>query len=259
MENNHKLTLYVSYYLSRFNNEALTNLNYKTWSSAFEDISKKLNVKKLSVRNWRDEFDPLFQHRKGWYQRPMSPSRVKIVQALEELDEMQVRGIVIDILTGKIKEDPEEEVQLLSLVTEDTKGKGHKTFILRGPTGKAAENFYIRYYNETYLPRKGVLIDCRDLGCGYDFKIESNDLESYIEVKGMIDISGGILFTDKEWQIAAEKGNNYFLCIVKNIGNNPEISFVQNPASKLNPKKNIYTTIQINWSVPENQLISLNA
>lgn len=259
MEKNHKLTLYVSYYLSRFNNEALINLNYKTWSNAFEDISKKLNVKRLSVRNWRDEFDPIFQHRKGWYQRPMSPSRVKIVQALEDLNEVQVRGIVKDILSGKIKEEPEEEVQLLSLITEDTKGKSQNKFILRVPTGKAAEDYFIQYYNKTSIPRKGALIDCRDLGCGYDFRIESNNLEAYVEVKGLADISGGILFTDKEWQVARDKGDDFFLCIVKNVNENPEINFIQNPASKIKPKKNIYTTIQINWSVTENDLNNLNA
>lgn len=38
MENNHKLTLYVSYYLSRFNDEVLAKLKYTTWNNAFEDI-----------------------------------------------------------------------------------------------------------------------------------------------------------------------------------------------------------------------------
>ena len=254
MENNHKLTLYISYYLARFNNEALTNLNYTTWNNAFEDIGKKLNVKPHSVKNWRDEFDPLFGHRAGWYQRPMSPSRVKVVRALEDLSESQIRGIVNDILSSKIREEPEYEEQLLSIITDDTKDKIKGKFILRAPTGKAAENYFIQYYSETSIPKKGHLMDCRDLGCGYDFKISSNDSEIFVEVKGLADVSGGILFTDKEWQVAQEKGNDFYLCIVKNIGVIPEINFIQNPASKIIPKKNIYTTIQINWSISENEL-----
>jgi hypothetical protein len=258
MENSHKLTLYISYYLSRFNNNALANLKYTTWNNAFEDIGKKLNVKPHSVKNWRDEFDPLFGHRVGWYQRPMSPSRIKVAQALEDLSELQIRGIAIDILTGKIKEESEEVEQLLSIVADDKKDKVARQFILRAPTGKAAENYFIKYYNETFTPRKGSLIDCRDLGCGYDFKIESNNLDSYVEVKGLADISGGILFTDKEWQVAKEKGEDFFLCVVKNVNQIPEINFIQNPSLKLDPKKNIYTTIQINWSVTEKQLTELN-
>lgn len=258
MEDNHKLTLYVSYYLARFNNEALGNLHYTTWNNAFEEIGKILKVKPHSVKNWRDEFDPLFGHRVGWYQRPMSPSRIKVAQALEDLNETQVRSIIEDILTSKIKEEPEEEAQLLSIITDEPKGKAIKGFILRGPTGKAAENIFIQYYNEKSIPRKGSLIDCRELGCGYDFKIEATGLETFIEVKGTIDISGGILFTDKEWRTATEKGEDFFLCIVKNVGTNPEISFIQNPAFKLKPKKNICTTIQINWSITENELKKIN-
>ena len=86
------------------------------------------------------------------------------------------------------------------------------------------------------------------------FKIESNGLEFFIEVKGMAQFTGGILFTDKEWSTATEKKDTYYLCIVKNVGTSPEISFIQNPSIKINPKRNIYTTIQINWQVTENQL-----
>ncbi len=258
MEKSHKLTLYISFYLSRFNNEALAKLKYSTWKAAFEDIGGKLGVKPQSVKNWRDEFDPLFSHRAGWYQRPMSPSRVKVAQALEELNESQIRGIVNDILTGKIKDEPDQEDQLLSIVTDDRKNEGTRKFIMRAPTGKAAENYFIQYYNKTFLPKKGELLDCRDLGCGYDFKIQSDVLDTYVEVKGLAEISGGILFTDKEWKVATDKGENFFLCIVRKVNETPVIRFIQNPVSKLNPRKNIYTTIQVNWSVSESQLNTVN-
>jgi hypothetical protein len=259
MENNHKLGLFVSYYLSRFDKDAYLNLGYGKQVPTHKKIGELLGINFHTIRNWRDQFDPLHGHRAGWYQREITQSRINVAKALEDLNEVQIRGLVIDILAGKIREHPEDEEQLLSIITDDSKYKVTRKYILRGPTGKAAESFFILYFNKTSLPREGSLIDCRDLGCGYDFKIESNNLDSYIEVKGMIDNSGGILFTDKEWQQATEIGNNYFLCIVKNIGNKPEINFIQNPASKIKPKKNIYTTIQINWSVTENELVKINA
>ncbi|MEO6547715.1 MAG: DUF3883 domain-containing protein [Ferruginibacter sp.] len=259
MENNHKLGLYVSYYLSRFDKEAYQNLGFGKQVPTHKKIGELLKINFHTIRNWRDQFDPIHRHRVGWHQREITQSRINVAKALEDLNEVQVRGIVIDILTGMIKEEPEEEAQLLSIITEDTKDKSAKKFILRGPTGKTAEVFFIQYHNETSIPRAGSLIDCRDLGCGYDFKIESNNIEYYIEVKGMIDTAGGVSFTDKEWQVSTEKGDNFFLCIVKNIGTNPEIDFIQNPASKIKPKKNIYTTIQINWSVTENELNKLDA
>ncbi len=258
MEPNHKLTLYVTYYLSRFNDKALVNLGYETWNEAFNDIAEKLKVKRHSVKNWRDEYDPLFEYRAGWYQRPMSPSRVKVVQAFEDLDEKQIREIVKDILSGKIQRDEEELEQLLNLVaSDDSKNKTPK-YILRGPTGKAAEEYFLKHFNENKKPIEGHLIDCRDLGVGYDFKIEIKDKVNYIEVKGLSDYSGGVLFTNKEWTVAINEKDNYFLCIVSNLGKKPELIFIQDPAGKLTAKRNLYTILQISWSVAQNQLNKLN-
>jgi hypothetical protein len=212
METNHKLALYVAYYLSRFNNDALKNLGYVNWNNAYIDISEKLNVNRHSVRNWRDEFDPLFEHRAGWYQRPMSLSRIRVAQALENLDEFHIRSIALDILTNKIIEEPNELEHLLSIVSEENKEKSNHIFIIRTPTGKAAEEFFLKHYNQNKKPITGNLIDCRDFGVGYDFRIEKDEKNYYVEVKGVSEYSGGILFTSKEWTVAKKEGKNYFLC-----------------------------------------------
>jgi hypothetical protein len=258
MDKNHKLALYVSYYLSRFNDEGLTNLGYSTWNEAYSDIADKLQVNKHSVKNWRDEFDPIHGHRAGWYQRPMIASRAKVCQALENLDEQSVREIVVDILTGKIKEDADQEKQLLSIPSVEQEESSPKQFILRAPTGRKAEKYFIEYFEKNKKPINGDLIDCRDLGVGYDFRIEADDKNYFVEVKGISDFSGGVLFTNKEWSTARNEGDSYFLCIVSNLNEKIEINFIQNPFEKLNAKKNIYTSIQINWSVTANQLAEIN-
>lgn len=258
MENNHKLALYVAYYLSRFNNEALTNLGYATWNNAFDDISEQLKVNKHSVKNWRDEFDPLFEHRAGWHQRPMTPSRARVVQACENLTELQIREIVSDIISGRIQENRDELEQFLNIVTTDDNKKSGSIFILRTPTGKAAEEFFLRFFSENKKPVEGNLIDCRDLGVGYDYRIETENQEYFVEVKGLAEFAGGVLFTDKEWMKAKTEKEKYYLCLVSNLNGEPEIIFVQNPAEKIKPKKNIYTSIQVSWSVTHNQLAELN-
>ncbi len=258
MEDNHKLGLYVSYYLSRFDEQAYQNLGFGNQLETHNKIGEILSINPHTVKNWRDEFDPLFGHRVGWYQRPLSPSRVRVVNALEDLDELQVRGIVNDILSGKIKRNKDEEEHLLSVASDETKSKSTPKFILRAPTGKAAEIFFMNYYSENKFPADGKLIDCRDLGVGYDFRIEKADKKTFVEVKGLSDFSGGVLFTNKEWTVAKSEGENYFLCVVSNLNEKAEIIFIQNPAEKLSPKINIYTTIQISWSVTQNQLAELN-
>lgn len=252
MEEKHKLTLYVSYYLSRFNEEGLSKLGYSTWNEAFDVIAEKLNVNKHSVKNWRDEFDPLHGHRSGWHQRSMSPSRVRIVRALEELKEEEIRGLVADILNGSIKQDTNNLEELLRVVSEGNK-KGNSGFILRGPTGRKAEEYFIEHYKKHAEPICSTLTDTRDKGCGYDFEIKTTE-SYYIEVKGLAEESGGILFTSKEWESAKHAQDKYYLAIVSKINTTPEINFIQNPAARLNPKKNIVTTIQIQWSVSANDL-----
>jgi hypothetical protein len=254
MEENHKLTLYVSYYLSRFNENGLHNLGYTTWNEAFGDIASRLNVKRHSVKNWRDEFDPIHGHRAGWYQRPMSPSRVRVVKAMEQLNEPELRGIVLDILSGQIQEDSEKFNELVKVVTEEKSSKSSQ-FILRGPTGRKAEEFFQEYHATHNKPVKGELIDTRDLGCGYDFEIR-NSKTFFVEVKGLANENGGVLFTNKEWETALRLKDEYILAIVTDVNQHPTIRFISNPAEKLEAKKNIVSTIQIQWSVSENQFVN---
>lgn len=103
MEQNHKEALYVAYYLARFDKEALRFLTYSTWTEAFNDIAYRLNVQKHSVKNWRDEFDPLFEHRKGWHKRPMAPSRSHVAEEMKDYKEMEIRKIVFKILKKDFK------------------------------------------------------------------------------------------------------------------------------------------------------------
>lgn len=254
MEENHKLALYVSYYLSRFNDHALKNLGYRTWNEAFNDISQKLSVNVHSVKNWRDEFDPLFGFRVGWHQRPMSPSRKNVALALENLDELEIRSIVEDILSGKIDKNSENLKTLLEIANDSHGLESGSSFILRGPTGKKAEDFFIEYHRTNNLPIAGELIDTRDFGCGYDFEIKSNIGQHCIEVKGLASDKGGILLTNKEWEIAKQKGKKYSICIVSNVNDSPKISFINDPFSKLKPKKNIIQSVQVQWSVSNNEL-----
>lgn len=255
---NKDLAIIVAFYLSKFNKAALSSLNYKTDKEAFRAIGQILDVKENYIKFRRDEFDPIHPWRKGW-QRRMDKRTVRAIETLQDLNESELRSIVLDILNDESYRQSEELSRVVSLFSVDKDERSIQgNFILRAPTGRAAEDFFIEYHRQTNTPVTGVLVDCRDLGCGYDFRIDSGLNEKYVEVKGLAEVSGGILFTDKEWRTANEYPDKYILCIVKNIPVNPIISFISNPAQKLKAKKNIYTTIQINWGVPQNQLENIN-
>lgn len=248
---NNEQSIIVSYYLSRFNKEAIENLGYKTWKEAFENLSQKLQINKHTIKNWRDEFDPFHGHRAGWHQREPRKTISNIISQFEQLEEYDIRHVVEEIIIGK-------EIVLPEINNSETRIVSNPIFILRGPTGKKAEQFFIDYYRINNSPIAGSLIDTRDLGCGYDFKIKSESDRHFVEVKGLASNIGGLLFTNKEWETAKQERTKYTVCIVSNINDTPEISFINDPFSKLKPRKNIIQTVQVQWSVSNKELQEIN-
>ena len=154
---------------------------------------------------------------------------------MEGLKEEEIRSMVIDILNGSIKEDTDNLEELLKVIS-DGKNKRDSKFILRGSTGRKAVEFFMQFYKEHEKPVRGHLIDTRDEGCGYNFKIVNSE-SVYVEVKGLSEEPGGVLFTNKEWKAAKKAQDNYYLALVSKISTTPEISFIKNPASILKPKR----------------------
>lgn len=248
---NNDQAIVVSYYLSRFNDEAVEKLGYKSWKDAFEDLSQKLNINKHTIKNWRDEFDPFHGHRAGWHRRQPRKTISNIISQFEQLEEYDIRQVVEEIIIGN-------EIELPEIDNSETTVNSNPVFILRGPTGKKAEQFFIEYHRINNSPIAGELIDTRDLGCGYDFEIESESGQHFIEVKGLANNIGGLLFTNKEWETAKQERTKYTVCLVSNINDSPEISFINDPVSKFNPRKNIIQTVQVQWSVSNNELQGIN-
>jgi hypothetical protein len=251
-EKNNFIGLYVSYYLARFNEEAYVKLGYGSQRDTHINVGEILNVKPATIKNWRDEFDPFFGHRAGWYQRPMSKSRLAVVNALANLDESTVYELVKDILSKSHQPEDPEIKQLENIVSDgDVKSRRNAVYVPRGITGRAAEEFFIDQFTTGNLPFKGKLKDCRDLGTGYDFSIESKTKITYVEVKGRESDTGGLLFTNKEWEFAKSTGDDYYLCLVSNISGSPQIQLLQNPAAYIEAEKYVYTTIQVSWTVSQ--------
>ncbi|MDB5239130.1 MAG: hypothetical protein JWO00_465 [Candidatus Parcubacteria bacterium] len=248
MTDNNQLALIVAYYLSRCDKNAYKNLGYLSFNQATREISKILNVKVNTIKNMRDEFDPHHENQRIGWLRDLKGSRLKVLKLFQDTSDESllevVRGILFDH-EFKNSEDYRDIETILSKNESDQKS----IFILRGPTGRKAELFFIAYFNKYKIPFDGELIDKRDDGCGYDFEIKNNSGLWFFEVKGLAANDGGILFTNKEWNTAIKNQEKYFLVVVKNLSTIPEIFFLNNPTKKLEAKRNIYTTVQVSWSV----------
>lgn len=253
--NANKLATIVAYYLSKFDKTAKRRLVYKTDAEAFQNLSLILGVKKNYIKFRRDEFDPIHPWRTGWT-RPMNSRIIQTIETFQDLGEEEFGGLVESILFDSEFLKSRDLYRLVSLIDDKNipESSAKNKFILRGPTGRKAEEFFINYHVNHGLPERGSLIDTRDWGCGYDFKITADENEFYIEVKGLSQEIGGILFTNKEWETAKIHEDKYFLALVSNVDSSPKINFLKNPTCNLVAKRNIVTTVQIQWSVKSSDL-----
>lgn len=261
MDSNRKLAHIVAYYLSRFDRKALENLGYISFNEAFEKSARCLGVKPNYIKLNRDEFDVAHPHRKGWRNRPMSPSILNTINALKELDELTLRNIILDILKKEDDVEISEDLEtLMTIIPEEKKRKQKRTYIPRNITGKKAEEIFIEWFKsgQKNIPQGKDFVDMRDYGCGYDFQIVVSDKKVYaIEVKGFSEDEGGILITGKEWETAGIMKTDYYLVLVSNIDNDPVITVINNPYEKLSPKRNLQTVIQVNWTVSSTEIRQL--
>lgn len=256
MKDSHSLALIIAYYLSKFDMLAYEKLGFTTSKAAHVEVGRILGVNPNSVKNMRDEFDPLHDNpRAGWYQRPLRPSRAKVVESFQDLSEEALRDVVLEILTNPQFASSDDFSDVISPISKrKTECTGKSVFIIRGPTGRKAEEHFMAHQSEHGVPEPGRLLDMRDHGCGYDFAIITEDKELHVEVKGLDGDYGGITFTSKEWDTARLSGDNYYLVIVRNVSTKPDFQVIKNPHKILSPKKSVFTTVQVRWNVSESAL-----
>jgi hypothetical protein len=255
MEKNHKLALYVGYFLARFNEEAYKILNYGNQGKTHIMIGNMLGVKPNTVKNMRDEFDPLFEFRAGWYQRPMSTSRIQVVEMLENFSFDKVHALVNDILISNGASLNSLEISSIVKDDQDNSEVFERIFTSRGVTGSKAESIFRNNFIQILPEFNGELIDTTLDGIGYDFKNSLGTI--YIEVKGSANDQKGILLTDKEWEAAKRLGDRYYLVMIYLINEKPTSLVVKNPVKSLSPQLSIQKTITMNWNVSHRQMHEL--
>jgi hypothetical protein len=255
MDEARSLALIVAYYLSKFDQTAYKHLGLGSVTATHQKIGQALGINPNSIKNVRDEFDPLHDNpRAGWHQRPPRPSRAKVVQAFQHMSEEELRDVVDEILNNPDFRRSEDVSAVVEPIHRELARKGKAVFVIRGPTARKAEEAFITHHRDSSSPIPGTLVDKRDHGCGYDFEIQAEGQSCLVEVKGLEADSGGILLTSKEWHVAKEEGDRYFLAIIRSVTRNPSVQIIKNPASVLNPKKSVFTTVQVRWTVSGSEL-----
>src|ERR1700730_12623369 len=86
----------VGLYLSKYDSLGLKRLGFESFAEAFNVIGYAMGSKPASIKNYRDEFDPLFPNRrKGWHKRRTRDYCLKVFEEYRNLD--------LDSFTGLVK------------------------------------------------------------------------------------------------------------------------------------------------------------
>ena len=253
----HRRALIVAYYLSRFDREGYARLGYGAITETHEQIGRVLGVPANTVKNMRDEFDPVHENpRVGWHQRErLSPSRLAVLRRFGQLDEPALREIVLGLLGRGPATGDELEPLFLGLVESPDRALGTPHLIpTRQRTGRLAEEAYEDYHGRTGLPVPGRLQDMRDQECGYDYLIEAEGTTCMVEVKGITDPAGGVLFTEREWTMARGLRERYVLAIVFSPERNPKVHLIRDPASVLHSDRAFELAVRVSYRVSGSSL-----
>ena len=233
--------LIVGYAMSRLDGVYLEARGLKSWKAAFADAGKLLDVAPASIKNLRDEFDPVHGNaRRGWVDRPMRPNRQRVMGELCDVSDAALMEMIDRILAR----DPEAVQEVVTPLSKPAERMHNVAERLR--TGRVAEQFFLEHSNAIIKIAPSLILDYRALARGYDFGVRERDGIA-IEVKGLKQKRGGILFTDREWSEANVRRADFWLVVVGNIEANPIARLIPDPVAALKAECKYQTTIAASW------------
>ncbi len=231
-------------FLSKFGSPGLRKLGFRTYAEAYNVVGYALGSRPSSIKNYRDEFDPIFPNsRKGWHKRDIREYCRKVLVEYKNLD--------FESFTGLIKSFAGYDENAWSAVeTKDEREERASGFAKRLITGLAAER-YFESVHSTLPEFQGFAIEnTTQLGCGYDFKLRRDKNEDFlaVEVKGIRERVGSILLTPREYEVANELKERFYLFVVKNFQKDPYHELFLNPVGgKLQFTRTERVLVQVSW------------
>lgn len=231
-------------YFSKYDLLGLKKLGFDSFVEAFNVIGYALGSRPASIKNYRDEFDPLFPNkRKGWHKRGTRAYCLAVFERYNDLDLESFTGLVGSFFGLDENTD--------STIPPQAGDEGQSSFAQRLITGLAAEHYFEAIHTE--IPEfKGYLMEnTTRFGCGYDFRLRTEPQDRdflAVEVKGLKDQTGSLMMTPKEYDVAERLRDRFFLFVVRNFRDSPSHEIFRNPlSSPLSFRRIERVTVQISW------------
>ena len=179
-------------FLAKYDSLALKKLGFDSFVEAFNVIGYALGGKPMAIKNYRDEFDPLFPNRrKGWHKRSRRDYCLDVMEEYRTLD--------LETFTALIKAFGRYDDNLASERKRTRAKDGGALFAQRLVTGLAAERYFEAVFPKLVEFSGFMHENTTRLGCGYDFRLQTTAEPDFlaVEVKGIKESRGGVSLTPK--------------------------------------------------------------
>jgi hypothetical protein len=224
-------------FLAKWDKVGLARLSLKTFKEAYNILGYALGIAPNSIKAYRDEMDPYFANKRiGRNNREMR-------QYIEKIYD-EYKGYELDEITSMIAKFTGVDF------AELPSGEDQSSFAKRLLTGVAAENFFLENHDKHRAFNSASVRDMTKAGCGYDFSVHPSAGGKFlaVEVKGIGQKQGGILMTEKEYEVASALEDRYFLYVVIGMEGIPSAVVYKNPImSSLSFKRLERSIQQISW------------
>lgn len=244
----------VGYAMSRLDRAFLTLIGVKTWRDAYAVVGATFRVRESSVKNLMQEFDPLHPNpRAGWWNREVRPSRRAVYEELAGLTDEEVAQLVTGLLglaaaPTSLQDGPGDQ-RGRTIKQIQSASTAAEAAAARMRTGRQAEEYFLRHCREIVGVDASNILDLRDNLVGFDFRL-CGQVSWLVEVKGLQSASGGLLFTNLEWQVAARTRAEYAVVVVANLAKRPRWHIVHDPVHSLKAERRREQRTTTTWHVP---------
>lgn len=232
----------IGLYLAKYDKKGIEILGFSGFAEAFNILGLSIGAKPASLKNYRDEFDPLFPNeRMGWRNRPIRDYCKVFYDEFSGLDFKSFNKLIKSFV---LKDFDVEEI-----VERVEKKDKTETVAKRLVTGEAAEEYFKKNYRNVSDFNQFELKDTTNLACGFDFKLSNNSYFYCVEVKGLSGSSGSVSLTEKEFDIAKTYTKQFCLFVVLNFAEKPYHNYIYDPLnSQLKFKKIERQVTQTNYT-----------
>lgn len=230
----------VAYAMSRLNDVFLARFRFKSWRAAFASTGEMLGVPATSMKNLRDEFDPLHEFRKGWHKRPLRPNRQRVLGEFSEVSD----DALLEIVASLLRNDTDTSTAVAAPLAFSTTRIEDVAQRLR--TGREAEDHFLKHSRAICGIDPSDLLDRRNEAVGYDFGVSTRP-DLAIEVKGLRKSKGDILFTDLEWRTARHREQSFWLVVVGGLDESPAARLWKDPSKNIAAKSRAVRSLAITW------------